>query len=464
MAAPRTLIAPADAGRASPALVARAAAIAHGAFVACLAAYLAIALGYALTTPPWNNPDEPAHYNFVADVAATHQLPVMEPGDWNQALLNRLIASQFTVRAPLDSIRYESWQPPLYYLLALPVYGAEPGQAARLRGLREWDVVLGGITLVLAYAAALELFVRAPLPSLAGWSPGARSALAVAVPAVMAGIPMFTATAASVDNDVLANLMGAALILVLLRAARALPSWRGQLGLGVLLGLSLLTKLTLGAFVVLVPLAFAAATRRARMPWRTALRPTVAVFAIALLVMVPWLIREGLTYGWTDLLAQARHDQVVVGQPRAQLSPAYLWHWTSVSFQSFWAQFGWMTIVAPAKLHAIWLAFTAIGAAGLALLARRWIADPQRDARPVLLVAAFLAALAPDLYHNLSFDQAQGRFVFVALVPICALLVLGWARLTPARARPWLVPALAAGLVLLNVYTLVRVVIPAWIA
>src|SRR5207249_12248312 len=50
------------------------------ALVAILLTYLALASGYALGTPRWNNPDEPAHYNYVAQVARTVQLPVLEAG------------------------------------------------------------------------------------------------------------------------------------------------------------------------------------------------------------------------------------------------------------------------------------------------------------------------------------------------------------------------------------------------
>ena len=55
-----------------------------------LVAYGVLAAGYATLTPIWQNPDEPAHYNYIAFVADTGGLPELKPGDWDSALLERL--------------------------------------------------------------------------------------------------------------------------------------------------------------------------------------------------------------------------------------------------------------------------------------------------------------------------------------------------------------------------------------
>src|SRR5579859_3848400 len=135
----------------------------HGPFALLLAAYVWLGLGYAFATPAWENPDEPAHYNFVADLVRTGQLPVMEPGAWDQSLLERLTATQFNPPERLDTIRYEAWQPPLYYLLAVPAYVLPHTEAGRIRALRVFDVALGGLTVLAAYLAAREVLVRRPL-------------------------------------------------------------------------------------------------------------------------------------------------------------------------------------------------------------------------------------------------------------------------------------------------------------
>jgi hypothetical protein len=85
-------------------------------------------------------PDEPAHYNYVRFVALERSLPVLQPGDYDQGYLERIKAERFPPSMPIDSIRYEFWQPPLYYILAAPIYLATGGS---LLGLRLFSVAAG---------------------------------------------------------------------------------------------------------------------------------------------------------------------------------------------------------------------------------------------------------------------------------------------------------------------------------
>jgi hypothetical protein len=471
----------------------------HGAFALLLVVYVWLGLGYAFDTPAWENPDEPAHYNFVADLVRTGQLPVMEQGAWDQPLLERLTATQFNPPERLDTIRYEAWQPPLYYLLAVPAYLLPRTEAGKVRALRVFDVALGGLTVLVTYLAALEVLVRRPFAVSAGIPIRARPWLALAVPGVLVGIPMFTAMSAAINNDALANLFGAVLTAALLWTLSARPTLRIAIALGVLLGLALLTKMTLAAFIVLVPASLVAAALRthpsARGPstgeetqpggspsvikevWAGgsltasgSLALAAVPLGVALLVMTPWLVRQGLTYGWTDLLAMRRHDAVVVDQPRAPgITADYLLHWSTVSFHSFWAQFGWMGVLVPDRLYWVWGILTLLACAGLLVWLARTIAtrawrEPlsKWDFRPALLSLVCLGVLTVDLQHNLEFDQAQGRFVYPALLPLCIFVVVGWATLLPARLRAPVCVLVAAGLIVLNQYTLSHYLATAW--
>ena len=49
-----------------------------------LLVYLVIAGLFATRIPAWQVPDEPAHYNYVRQLAQTGQFPVLEPSDWNR--------------------------------------------------------------------------------------------------------------------------------------------------------------------------------------------------------------------------------------------------------------------------------------------------------------------------------------------------------------------------------------------
>ena len=53
-------------------------------------AYLFIAVLYAVNTPAWQVPDEPAHYNYIRQVAEKGCCPEIRPGDWDNTYLEQL--------------------------------------------------------------------------------------------------------------------------------------------------------------------------------------------------------------------------------------------------------------------------------------------------------------------------------------------------------------------------------------
>jgi 4-amino-4-deoxy-L-arabinose transferase-like glycosyltransferase len=404
------------------------------ALAAALIAYLALTVGYLTLTPAWQNPDEPAHFNYVAYVATTGGLPVLQPGDWDSALLERLKTGTLQPGDDIASIRYESWQPPLLYLVAAPIYRIGPPAQALTR-LRALNVVFGAVTLVLAYLVAREAL---PHP------------LHGAVPLAIVGIPMFTAVSAALSADPLANLFAAAILLALVVRLRQPPentalAW--PILTGALLGLGLLTKLELAIFAPLVLLVIlASSTHR--------LREVILAAATAAVLLIPWLVHQVTSYGWTDPLALARHSAVVQDQPRFPgFSIDWLAQFATTSFHSFWAQFGWMAIVASTRLYLIWGALTLLAIAGLIATRKYWLAQPTSR----LLLATIALAFVAYVGYNLAFVQFQARYLFTAIVPIAILLVGGWSALPP---RPWPAFILPAALVALNAYTLLRVLVP----
>jgi hypothetical protein len=397
------------------------------ALLALLVFHVWLGVAYAAKTPLWQNPDEPAHFNYAREVAQSGGLPELKPGDWDSALLERLKTAQLQPGDTIDAIRYEAWQPPLYYLIAAQAMRFAPQDlATEVRVLRTLDVLLGAATLVLGYAIGRQLF------------PDNRW-LALAVPLAMAGVPMFSSVSASVSADPLANLLAGAVLWTVLRGLTRTS--------GVLLGLGLLTKLALGVFV---PLALLGLARR--------LQDVAALLLVPLVLLTPWLVHQVATYGWLDPFALSRHADVVQDQPRFPgLSPVYAGAFAVTTFHSFWAQFGWMAIPAPDRLYWTWGAICLLAVAGLLRLGLR---GQPASPRWLLVGATILLAAVAYVVYNLAFLQFQGRYLFIALAPICALLVRGWSALLPRRlAAPG---ALSVGLMLalLNVYTLGRVLEP----
>ncbi|MCU0512612.1 MAG: glycosyltransferase family 39 protein [Anaerolineae bacterium] len=419
-------------------------------FSVILAGYLVIAGLFAVRTPAWQAPDEPAHYNYVRQVAAGTLIPVIQMGDWDNAYLETLKAARFApaLLQDLDTIRYENHQPPLYYWLLAPVFALTGGDLVALRLV---SLLFGAGTVALAWH-----ITRAVLPA-APW-------LAAAVMGLVAFLPQHVAIVAAVNNDALSGLLVALTLWLALRytAGAALsPAW---IGLGV--GLIFVTKTTgyLMAGVALVALLL-----RARSP-AGALRPLLSFALPAGVLALLWWGRNLAVYGLPDFLGLRAHDAIVVGQLRtaeyiAQIGPeAYVSRALATTFQSFWGQFGWMgvpmfDIPAPGLniIYPALLLLCLVALAGL-FVSPAWRSLPLA-ARGLLLLVIALTALM-YLYYNLTFVQFQGRYLFTALIPLALGLVCGleaWrARLLPrAPAALLVLPLLLA---LLNLWLIWRVI------
>lgn len=402
-----------------------------------LVAFVVLAVGYAVRTPIWQNPDEPAHYTYADFVARTGGLPVLRPGDWDAELLERLKNGRLQAGDSVSAIRYENWQPPLFYLLAAPLLRVLPDDVPRqVLGLRLLNVAFGALTLGAGWLVARE--VLSPL-------------LASQVPLVLAGIPMFTAVSAAISADPLANLLaafGVWLLLVWLRPS-TIGSARWAIGAGGAIGVGVLAKVALATLMPLALVVLACKSQRR-------VRDAVLLLGTCVLVLVPWLVHQVSAYGWLDPLALNRHAAVVFDQPRFPgLTPEYLVDLGTTTFHSFWAQFGWMAIVAPDRLYWGYGLLTLAAVAGLVRGWRGLWAPPWR----LVLGAVGLAVLAYVAY-NVSFKQFQGRYLFIALAPIGVLLVAGWAAWLPERAKVWGVLLVGLALVGLNGYALARVLEP----
>jgi 4-amino-4-deoxy-L-arabinose transferase-like glycosyltransferase len=389
-------------------------------------AYIALGILYAVTTPLWQVPDEPAHYNYVRYLVEEKRFPVLQMGDYDQAYLHEITTQQFAPALSIDPIRYEYHQPPLYYVLAVPLYAAFGGALLPLRLL---SVGFGAALLVVAYLVGKAMYPDRAWPALG-------------TAAFIAFIPQHIAMTAGVENDTLAELILGLVLLRLIRWLRAdAPGSTWQLiGTGALMGLALLTKS--GVYIVL-PLALIAVglkffrlvpsdtgkSSRYQLNARPALRAAAALLLPALLLGLPWFIRNALVYGGLDILGLGQHGRVVVGQPRtAEWIAEHGWVklsgiFSSTTFHSFWAQFGWMAVPIDARIYAALRLLTILVLLGLVFrFADAWEARQRPSSAALLLTSSGLLTLATYLGYNLTFYQAQGRYLFPALIP----LGIGW--------------------------------------
>jgi 4-amino-4-deoxy-L-arabinose transferase-like glycosyltransferase len=431
----------------------------RAALSAILLLYLAIGSLYATRVPPYNAPDEPAHANYARDLAAG-RWPVLQAGDWDAALLERLKSTRFPPGSDVSPIRYESHQPPLYYLLIAPVarLSAGLGERGQLVAMRLGTLVIGAAALLGIYACARLL------------QPRDRATALLAV-ALAAFVPMHVAVGASVSNDSLAEL---ALSLVLWRcllAQRDGLTGRGAAGLGLAVGVGLLTKLSC---LVGLPLAAAAILLAARGSgdrrpggfFGPALRRAAVAAGVALLVALPGLVRGALVYGPTDPLGLARHDQVVAGQPlTGALTAGALAHHAGTLFRSFWGQFGWMGALMDERVYLL-LGFLTVGV-GLGLLLwlsprGGWAELSGRERAGFALAGLLvLGVLLGTVGYNLTYLQPQGRYLFPAMAGIASLAAVGLRELIAPRHRRAVYLLAGLGMAGLDVLALYRFVVPA---
>ncbi len=434
-----------------------------------LAAFVLCASLYAIVTPDWQAPDEPAHYNYIADIATTGLLPTLHLGDYNQATLSALLSTRFMPDDGVETLRYESYQPPLYYLTAAPVYWASGGS---LRALRFYNIFLGFITLILLYLSLETVFPNKPLISL-----GATAFAAL--------LPMHVAVTAALNNDVLAEMLTMASALVLLRWMRpwygsdANTDWRdGGAGhdrrllplLGVLLGLGMVTKVYAYAVLPMFAVVVLWSVWRKARTWAAfwhGVRLALLIVLPALLLAAPLWARNIAIYGQWDFLGLHFHDQVVVGQPTTQAWLAnygainYFERAFSLTFRSFWGVFGWLSVAMDERIYRAALFFTGVLFLGLLWASVRLISGPpdtdMDDFQTTVLVTLGLlivAVVASFVWYNLKFVQHQGRYFFWGMLAIGTVVALGWREvLHPFQGTiTGMIAAVLAGSLLVGVF------------
>jgi 4-amino-4-deoxy-L-arabinose transferase-like glycosyltransferase len=409
-------------------------------FLLIIAFYLALGVGYALLTPAWQAPDEPAHFNNIAHIATTGRLPRLQPGDYDQAYLEKLKAERFPPELSIAPVRYEGHQPPLYYLLMTPVLWllSGAGVAVQVGTLRLANVMIGALVIVFIWLSARRLFPKRP-----------RAALLAA--GFVAFLPMHIAMSASINNDALAELFIAAVMLRLLAALQQEETTPGQWALtGLLIGLGLLTKFQAYILIPLAGVVWLWQLWRGGRAHRLSARLWLGGAALALpalLLPLPWWLRNIAVYGFPDLFGLDRHAAVVVGQPRtaawiaSQGWDAYLSRFFTFTFQSFWGVFGWMGVFMDARVYLILTLLSILIFAGVLYQGLRWrrgelhLSGFQKRGLGLLLLHLALVAAA-YLWYNLDFVQHQGRYFFPALLPISIFAAGGLLGLfSPAGSR-----------------------------
>ena len=399
-----------------------------------LGLHVVVAVGYGRALPLFDWPDEVAHFNNIRHLAEQGRLDVMREQAWDPARLEALKRDHFRSLTGAEDpaaagLRYQAWQPPLYYAAAAAVYRLTRSVDA-LRGL---SLLFSCLALGLAHAT-----LRAVFPD--------RARIADAGVLFMALHPMRACMAVSIGNDPAAEALWA--LGLWLIVTRRPAGW-----VGLAAGAGLLTKVHLGA---LIPVYAAwrildpARGPTLRERGAGAARAAGIAAGLCLLAAAPWLTRNMRMYGWTDPLARgagalgsAPAEIAALGRARPSLAwtgPHGLPEFFRILSVSWWGVYGWMSIWPPCAVQGLYAALTAVPLAGAGFALGRRARDASPAGAPVP-AAAWLIALTPLIclaallvYSRTDF-QPQGRYLWVAGPAWGMLFALGWDAL-PRPARP----------------------------
>lgn len=222
---------------------------------ACALVALVNALAWSLITPPFEVPDENAHYAYVAQLAINHALPYdtgSNPTSPEEEMMLGAVGFYRAVGLRQDPVPFTQYQqsvidavahhdglsstptgqaltatnnPPLYYLAQVIPFELAPGGTVlnRLAFMRVFSALLSAITVLFIF-----LFLRELLPGTPwAWTTGALAA---------AFQPLFGFMSGGVNNDNALNLCAAALLFFIARGFRRGLSRGVAIGMGCALG------------------------------------------------------------------------------------------------------------------------------------------------------------------------------------------------------------------------------------
>lgn len=431
----------------------------HLPIICLLSIYLVAAFIYSVVTPSFEASDELWHYPLIKRLADGQGLPVQRPdqiGPWRQ----------------------EGSQPPLYYALgALITLGINTNDFNQVRWLNphadiglpkpdrnanmvihtqadqlpyrdtllalhivRWaSILLGIVTVLAAYLLARQIFQD--------------QLLALTAASLTAFNSMYLFITASVNNDALVIPLSAFALWLMVRYISGRPSIAQWAGLGVVLGLACLSKVSALGLLPLAAVTGVVVSRRHRSP-EDLVYAGLAILVPVLAISGWWYVRNWHLY----------HDPLGFNAFVAIVGPRYpiptlgqlLGEWKGF-VMSFWGFFGGLNVPAPSWYY--W-SMSVLGIFGLAasplylwrrykqerFSARRWWQLALTLSFPIVVFIALVR-------WTLLTVASQGRLMFPALTAINLWIAMGWVGLFRSKLR-YVFPIIASSFMVITAFSL----------
>jgi 4-amino-4-deoxy-L-arabinose transferase-like glycosyltransferase len=446
-------------------------------FISICLAYCLLAILYAVLIPPWEAPDEPAHYRYVSQLAELWR-PPLDSGIRQ--------TTSFARDYIYISSNYEWYNPALGYLPTALVYAiiqaiapqSLPIEIPLQNSLFPQDSKLYPNLFLHSNATRLEIWrgnegLLAMRIFLTLWGIGVVYAtsqagnqldptgwLGLCAAGWVAFLPQFTFISASVRNDMFTNVVAAfVLMLVVKLQFNTEQINRYALGLGILIGIGTLSKYT---FLYMPPIAIIAILFSKPNSPRSWIKPLLCILIPSVVIVSAYYLafeeaRSALAFTFNFLAVKSA-------------TADFFWGHLGLAFEMlfitlFYAGFGWANIIPPASWARLAMGAWLIGTAITVIQTFQWMR--QRNLSPsfraiTLLGISWLVAAVGALRMNLSQFQPQGRFLFPALVAWGILIFWGaWQILSPKSKI--LLGIVSVGFMLVfNLYSLFFVLVPGY--
>lgn len=435
-------------------------------FLLFLALSLVRGILYASVVPPWQAPDETAHFEYIGLLYQKRHL--LQPEDASPALQQEMISSMYEHRfwsyipypAPeimplsLAEIPFLRWSSVLgRFSLAYPLSALFFGPVfyqdivTQLYAMRLVSVILGMLVVGMAFLTVRELF------------PDDRFLL-VAVPAWIVFLPQHTHMASSVSDGNLAELLLSILIYaVVVSFKRGLSPWRGVL-MALLLPLSLLTKantlFVLPWLGLVIPIYVWAGDRSAPVIKRAREAMVAVVVIVAGVAFGSLMAARGLAYWRSSISILSSQAQLYMDMDFPTIR-----YYAILLFESFWAYFGWLAVPIDLSLYALLGAASVVATLGLVgLLAHRGPRIPEGWQRTVICILGLCAVLSTTIGFIAARGGPQGRYLYPAMIAFSILFMLGIRQLVPSRYEKYLLSLSITSLFLFDTLCVLGYILP----
>lgn len=426
---------------------------------------LAVAVGFS-AVGTLEGPDEPGHFAYVRLMATTGGIAdpylVTDPlGQYHQGPLYYWLAGWIGARVGvgtddqfraflhfndfgdtrLDIIGKDNQNYWLHDQSDQFPYANNP-IARAVHAVRLLSVLLGGLTVLAAYMAFLQIW-----PPADGTDNKFSQAMRLMAIGLIAFWPQLIFLSSVINNDNLLLFLSTLSIYLVLRQLRTGWTASGSFALGLVLGLALLTKVNglLLAFPVgaaaLVPFI---SVHQKKTEWRSALHYPALILSITLIVAGWWYVRNAVLYGdpfnframyesWGGRTIPGSATTVALGYAISSLPDVY---------ETFWARFGYTGMLEVGNGITIFFGLLSIfGLGGLLIHVIRTRVDHKPlfssslARMQTLVFATWLVALVIGLeyYSGREVQGDQARYLFPGLVAIGAAIVVGLCTLLPRK-------------------------------